>query len=81
MNNIREVRIDHTAIIKPFDCGDDDLNEFLTEKAMAYQRELLANTFLFEDETQTLAYYSIFNDSLRIEDITFASKNALWHAK
>jgi GNAT superfamily N-acetyltransferase len=26
---------------------------------------------------QTLAYYSIFNDSLRIEEVTFASKSAL----
>jgi hypothetical protein len=42
-SSIREVRIDYAAIIKPFDCGDDDLNEFLTEKSMAYQQELQAN--------------------------------------
>ena len=75
--NIREIRIDKIASIKPFDCGDDDLNEFLSEKSKNYQQNLLANTFVFEDETQTLAYYSILNDSLRIEDIAFVSKNAL----
>ncbi|GHS96637.1 hypothetical protein FACS189421_02050 [Bacteroidia bacterium] len=75
--NIKEKRIDHTMIIKPFDCGDEDLNEFLLEKSNNYQMELLATTFVFEDEIKTLAYYSIFNDSLKIENISFSSKNAL----
>jgi GNAT superfamily N-acetyltransferase len=74
--NIKEVRIDQSVHIKPFDCGDDDLNEFLLEKSKDYQQELLATTFVFEDDAVTLAYYSIFNDSLRIEDVSFASKNA-----
>ena len=73
---IKEIRIDHSTFIKPFDCGDKDLNEFLLEKSKHYQQELLATTFVFEDETQTLAYYSIFNDSFRIEDVSFESKNA-----
>jgi predicted GNAT family N-acyltransferase len=75
--NIQKFRIDNSTIIKPFDCGDNDLNEFLLEKSKAYQQELLATTFVFEDETKTYAYYSVFNDSLRIEDISFSSKNAI----
>jgi predicted GNAT family N-acyltransferase len=74
---IKEVKINHSTVIKPFDCGDEDLNEFLQEKANDYQTELLATTFVFEDEIKTVAYYSIFNDSLRIEDIAFQSKNAV----
>ena len=74
--NIHEIRIDSSTIIKAFDCGDEDLNEFLLEKSKDYQQELLATTFVIENETQTLAYYSIFNDSFRIEDVSFASKNA-----
>ena len=38
---------------------------------------MLAITYVFEDETKTYAYYSIFNDSFRIEDISFSSKNAI----
>jgi GNAT superfamily N-acetyltransferase len=75
--NISEIRVEHSTVIKSFDCGDDDLNEFLLEKSRDYQQELLATTFLLEDETQTLAYYSIFNDSFRIEDVSFASKSAI----
>ena len=62
--------------IKPFDCGDEDLNEFLFEKAKRYNSEFLATTFLIENETQTVAFYSIFNDSLKVEEENFASKNA-----
>ena len=75
--NIQKTKIKNSTIIKPFDCGDDDLNEFLLEKSKSYQQELLATTFVFEDETKTYAYYSIFNDSFRIEDISFLSKNAI----
>lgn len=62
--------------IKPFDCEDDDLNEFLFEKAKPYKKEFLAATFIFEDLERTVAYYSIFNDSLNVEEERFASKNA-----
>lgn len=62
--------------IKPFDCEDIDLNEFLFEKAKLYKREFLATTFLIENEEQTVAYYSVFNDSLRVEKEEFASKSA-----
>jgi GNAT superfamily N-acetyltransferase len=74
--NIREIRIDPSVHVKPFDCGDDDLNEFLLEKSKNYQQELLATTFVFEDDAITWAYYSLFNDSLRLEDVSCASKNA-----
>lgn len=36
--------------IKPFDCEDDDLNDFLFNKALLYQKELLATTFIVEDK-------------------------------
>lgn len=32
---------DHT-IIKPFDCGDEDLNSFLFTKSIPYAKQLLA---------------------------------------
>ncbi len=75
--NIRKTKIENSTIIKSFNCGDDDLNEFLLEKSKNYQQELLATTFIFENETTTYAYYSVFNDSFRIEDLSFLSKNAI----
>lgn len=35
---------DHT--IKPFDCEDEDLNDFLFKEAILYQKQMLATTFI-----------------------------------
>ena len=48
----------------------------LFEKAKFYKQEFLATTFILENEEQTVAYYSIFNDSLKVEEEGFASKSA-----
>ena len=61
--------------IKPFDCEDDDLNDFLFNKALLYQKELLAITFVVENEEHTLGYYSVLNDSLQLKEEDFPSKS------
>jgi predicted GNAT family N-acyltransferase len=70
------IKIDSTTEIKPFDCGDGDLNDFLFSKAKLYQQEHLAVTYLIEDAERTIAFFSIFNDSLKVEESSFASKSA-----
>jgi predicted GNAT family N-acyltransferase len=70
-------RVTNNFNFKPFNCDDKELEDFLFEKSKHYQEELLATTFVLEDETKIIAYYSIFNDSIKIEDIPFSSKNAL----
>ena len=35
------LRLKEGCLIKPFDCEDEDLNEFLFEKAISYRKELL----------------------------------------
>ena len=61
--------------IKPFDCEDEDLNDFLFNEAVSYQKELLATTFVMENDKQTLGYYSLLNDSLQLKEEMFASKS------
>lgn len=68
-------RLTEDTVLKPFESKDDDLNEFLTEKSKLYQNELLAVTHVIENEIKTLAYFSIFNDSLKVEQAYFASKS------
>ncbi len=77
MNNYVSFKVDNKSAFKPFDCGDKDLNEFLLEKSKHYNEELLATTIVFENDVKTIAYYSIFNDSLDIEQFSFSSKNAI----
>jgi GNAT superfamily N-acetyltransferase len=70
------IKVDDSTIFKPFDCGDSDLNEFLIEKSKGYSKELLATSFVLEDQNNTIAFFSIFNDSLRVQEKDFASKAA-----
>jgi len=77
LDSYSSVVVNSSTIIKPFNCDDEQLKGFLLEKSINYSNELLATTYIFENENETLAYFSIFNDNLRVEDTDFASKNAL----
>jgi hypothetical protein len=44
--DIEIVRLSEIQEIKPFDCEDSDLNEFLLKDAQLYQRQLLAVTYI-----------------------------------
>ena len=52
-----------------FDCGDNDLNDFIRNDAWAYQQELLSVTYLFEDaHKDVVTFFSVSNDSLKDQD-------------
>mgnify|MGYP000356099855 CR=1 FL=1 len=67
-------KLEELTEIKPFDCGDADLNGFLFEDALYYKDQMIANTFILEDENETIAYFSLLNDKITQTTI---SKN-LW---
>ena len=56
------------TIIKPFLCTDKDLNDFLLNDAKNYSNSLLAVTYLVENEKETIAYFSLFNDRILMND-------------
>lgn len=47
-----------------FDCDDEDINEFLKEDAFNYQKEKMANTYVFHQSNKVIAFFSILNDCL-----------------
>ena len=69
------LRITEGFLIKPFDCEDEDLNEFLFEEATLYRNQLLATTFIIENEERTVGYYSLLNDSLLLKEEMFTTKS------
>ena len=75
LDNLSFLRVTKGFVFKPFNCEDDDLNEFLFEEAIPYRKELLATTFVIEDDTRTLGYYSLLNDSLQLKEEMFSSKS------
>jgi len=60
---------------KSFDCGDADLNDFFFNEAKGYQEQLLAVTYIIETETETVAFYSLLNDKIAMEDF---DTNSQW---
>lgn len=75
-SELQIVRLKQDTIIKPFDCTDEELNDFLFHKAKDYLQEHLATTFVIEDDHSTIAYYSLLNDSLPVTQKYFSSKSA-----
>ena len=71
-------KIKHFEHLSEFDCGDDDLNQFFKEDAVAHREELLTQTYEFTDETTDLPFpiglVSVCNDSVdrrKIKDQDF----------
>lgn len=68
------IRLSTDYVIKPFDCADADLNEFLLEASAHYSKQLLSVTYLLENETSTIAFCSLHNDKISILDLESKSK-------
>jgi hypothetical protein len=48
-----------------FDCGDSDINDFLQQDALNFEKEKIANTYVFHDEDLNIvAFFAICNDCL-----------------
>ena len=60
----RNPEVEELEKIKPFDCGDVDLNGFLFDDASYYKEQMIANTFVLEEESETIAYFSLLNDKI-----------------
>lgn len=61
-------------VISEFDCGDSDLNEFLSEDAKHFLEKRIANTFILEDDGRIAAYFCLLNDKVSRLEIT----NSRW---
>lgn len=57
-----------TKAVTEFDCGNKDLNDFLcTDEVRKYQDELLGRTVLVYHRGNLVAYYTVYNHTLRLE--------------
>lgn len=68
LEGLRLIRLLPGQELKPFDCSDNDLNEFFFNDAKNHQEDLLAVTYLIESDTETIAFFSIMNDKISAED-------------
>ena len=68
------VRLTQEHTFKPFDCGEDDLNDVLLQDAKQYAKGLLAVTYVIEDDDMTVAFFSLSNDRISLAE----SDKATW---
>lgn len=54
--------------IKSFCCGDIDLDDFIVNDAHRYRESLLAVTYVMEEDNKPIAYFSLLNDRVSIQD-------------
>ena len=68
------IRLTSDYVVSEFDCGDDDLNDFLLRDAKHFLNKRIANTFLLEDEGRVAAFFCLLNDKISRLEIT----NSQW---
>lgn len=55
--------------IGSFDCGDEDLDEFILQESHFYSEELLATSYVVEGpKGDILAYFSLNNDKISVNE-------------
>ena len=65
------VRLNSSDVVKDFNCGDKDLNDFILNQATAFQKHLLAVNYAcvdVDDASKVYAYCSLANDKVAITD-------------
>lgn len=65
---IRRLGADESVV--SFNCGDDDLNDFIINEALPYRKAMLAVTYVFENKQtkQVTAFFSLAHDKVSISD-------------
>lgn len=73
------VSLSDVDLIRDFDCGHPDLNEFFCKDAIHYQNELLGKTFFFREKLsgRVVCAYTVSNDSIKVNELPNARKKAV----
>lgn len=69
-------RLQQNEKVSYFDCGDEDLNDFIINEAHLYRNELIAVSYILQEKTtqNVIAYFSLANDRVSVTD--FKSNSA-----
>lgn len=79
LSDLQFLELDPEIDLSNFDCGDDDITNWLKEDALNYKKERMANTYLFLKETVVVAYFCISNDSLNDLGEVKGFTNKIWN--
>jgi GNAT superfamily N-acetyltransferase len=67
-SRIKVVRLseERLGLLDGFDCGDEDLNEFIKDDALNYQKGKLAVTYLLLSGARLMGYFCLSNDAVEL---------------
>lgn len=65
--------LESDCVIRSFNCGDADLNDFLMNDAKLFSEKRIANTYIVENEGEIIAYFSLLNDKVSRNDASNSS--------
>ena len=70
MDRFQIHKLAETETIHTFDCGDEDLNDFILHEASLYRKAKLAITYIVIDieQNQVVAYFSLANDKIPLAE-------------
>ena len=66
-HTVRKLR--KTSAVASFDCGDNDLNDFISNESLDYQKARLSVTYIYESDLGHVdGYISLANDRISLSD-------------
>ena len=66
---MKVVRLTQDYILKDFDCGNKDLNDFLLYDSKRYLESRLAVTYIIECDKNIAGFFSVSNDKLTVREV------------
>ncbi len=67
LSQLQAVRLSKLYDLSKFDCGDNDINEFLKKDALIYQDKKIATTTLFTFNEEVIGFFSAATDSIKLK--------------
>ena len=63
-------RLGNGEIVSSFDCGDEDLNDFILNESVKYRQARLAVTYVIEvrNSNHVVGFFSLANDRVSLSD-------------
>ena len=64
----RFFQLRHDYELKPFDCGNSEVNSFLTDQCQKRVKHLLSKVYVLENEEVTMGFFSLSNSVISIQN-------------
>jgi len=74
------LRLTEDIDLRDFNCGNEDLNDFLHNSALSYDNALLGRSYVWtldKDPRHIMCFFTVSNDSLRLQNLTNSTQKRI----